>query len=430
MEIDELIHEWKKFKLIEEEKEAWITLEPEEVTKIENHIDHNLVGKVLTNRNISKLAIKNAMLGAWKTRKDFHVETVSKNTFSFSFESKDDKEWINNNGPWLFDRNLVVLEAPTKNIRINELEFNKTDLWLRIINLPVGFRNEFIARKIGNILGTFQDWDSDKNSSAWGNSLRIRVRLDISKPLRRGFMLRTNGICKDCWISIRYERLPDLCFNCGKIGHVAKDCYGDKNAERTQERNFEYGSWMKFQGFASYFKENYANKSNGDETEEAQKGDENTEGEKRQWEGLDVDLNQASPINEEVDLSFSQEKWKELYTDVLPRKERIEEEIRRKAAQLRESIKEIEPVENNVDPSNEASGSASSSKKRMSWKRKKYMELRPTSSKDSLGSQKRKAEEINDNGGKRRKEGADDEMELGPFSENLAVAGYQPCPDQ
>lgn len=58
------------------------------------------------------------------------------------------------------------------------------------------------------------------------------------------------------------------------------------------------------------------------------------------------------------------------------------------------------------------------------------MELRPTSSKDSLGSQKRKAEEINDNGGKRRKEGADDEMELGPFSENLAVAGYQPCPDQ
>lgn len=33
--------------------------------------------------------------------------------------------------------------------------------------------------------------DSEKDNASWGNSIRIRVRLDTTKPLRRGFMLKT-----------------------------------------------------------------------------------------------------------------------------------------------------------------------------------------------------------------------------------------------
>lgn len=54
--------------------------------------------------------------------------------------------------------------------------------------------------------------------------MRVRVRIDISNPLPRGFMLKADGIEGEYWITIKYEKLSELCFNCGRIRHMAKEC--------------------------------------------------------------------------------------------------------------------------------------------------------------------------------------------------------------
>lgn len=108
----------------------------------------------------------------------------------FKFESKDDRDWKTKNGPWLFDRNLIVIETPKEDQRATDIKFNKEDFWLRILNLPIGYRNEMVARKIGDKLGEFLKMDRDENRSIWGNNIRIKVRLNISNPLRRGLCLR------------------------------------------------------------------------------------------------------------------------------------------------------------------------------------------------------------------------------------------------
>lgn len=95
MEIDELIDEWKHLSLKEEEKVAYLTFNLEESRRIEEQMETCLVGKLLSNRIISKSAIKNALVGAWKTRYDFDIETLYKNTYIFKFENKVEKEWIN-----------------------------------------------------------------------------------------------------------------------------------------------------------------------------------------------------------------------------------------------------------------------------------------------------------------------------------------------
>lgn len=192
MATEELINEWKRFSLRESEKDTFFKLESKIVEDVKNQVSHSLVGKLLSSRTIAVSTIKNAMNGAWKTRKKFDVEGSGRNMFAFKFQSQEDRNWVLHNGPWLFDRSLVILEEPKVNLRTSELRFNKTEFWLRLINLPVGFKNKHAAAMIGQKIGEFLEVDNDKEGLHWGESMRIRVRLDITKPLLRGFMLKAD----------------------------------------------------------------------------------------------------------------------------------------------------------------------------------------------------------------------------------------------
>lgn len=112
METKDLINKWQKFSLKEREKEPAISFKPEERSNIEGNLGHNLIGKLLSSRIISSLAIKNAMVGDWKTKHKFSIKVVGKNLFAFKFSSQKDRDWVAANGPWLFDRSLLILEIP------------------------------------------------------------------------------------------------------------------------------------------------------------------------------------------------------------------------------------------------------------------------------------------------------------------------------
>ncbi|KAK2988805.1 hypothetical protein RJ640_004107 [Escallonia rubra] len=80
------------------------------------------------------------------------------------------------------------------------------------------------AEKIGSKLGIVQDIDfTTKGNLSWFKFLRIQVKLDITHPLATGFT-RTTSQINSSWIRIQYERLPDFCFNCGRLGHTNKGC--------------------------------------------------------------------------------------------------------------------------------------------------------------------------------------------------------------
>lgn len=52
----------------------------EETKLIKGQVEHCLLGKLLSSRNISKVALKNALTGAWKTR-DFSIEFLTETFF-------------------------------------------------------------------------------------------------------------------------------------------------------------------------------------------------------------------------------------------------------------------------------------------------------------------------------------------------------------
>ncbi|KAL0421421.1 UNVERIFIED_CONTAM: putative mitochondrial protein [Sesamum latifolium] len=75
----------------------------------------------------------------------------------------------------------------------------------------------------GNRLGKFKEVDLDKNGEAWGSFLRVRVALDITKPLKRALKLHTI-LGDEQLISFSYERLPNFYYFYGCLGHLSRQC--------------------------------------------------------------------------------------------------------------------------------------------------------------------------------------------------------------
>lgn len=65
--------------------------------------------------------------------------------------------------------------------------------------------------------------------------MRVRVELDITKPLIRWKKFNF-GLSKSVWLYFTYERLPDLYFCCGYLGHGLKEC---KQWPSMKEKNRE-----------------------------------------------------------------------------------------------------------------------------------------------------------------------------------------------
>jgi hypothetical protein len=93
-------------------------------------------------------------------------------------------------------------------------------------------------------MGLVEEVETEEDGIGWGEYLRVRICLNISKPLVRGRVLKLNG--EATWIAFQYERLPKLCFQCGVIRHSARGCLGRKPRVVPGEGSSEqFGTWLR-----------------------------------------------------------------------------------------------------------------------------------------------------------------------------------------
>jgi hypothetical protein len=83
-----------------------------------------------------------------------------------------------------------------------------------------------MTKKCGTALleqfGEVMEVDTDDGVQASGPFLRVRVRWPVRQPL-----VYTVPVGKKDQIvryNMRYERVPNFCFFCGRIGHARKEC--------------------------------------------------------------------------------------------------------------------------------------------------------------------------------------------------------------
>ncbi|PPR92830.1 hypothetical protein GOBAR_AA27842 [Gossypium barbadense] len=87
--------------------------------------------------------------------------------------------------PWFFNSHLLLLHRIQKGENLSVLLLNFSEFWVQIHELPTGLMSESIARQFGDFLGKFLDYDTSISFSGNKTYMRIRVRLDVTAPLKR-----------------------------------------------------------------------------------------------------------------------------------------------------------------------------------------------------------------------------------------------------
>lgn len=140
------------------------------------------------------------------------------NIIFFKFEDEYDFDRVIEHKPWTYDKHLVVFEREVDIVPVFALEFKYTTFWIQIHDLLIHCLNPETRDSIGNSLGTLLHMTDLEEGGGKGNYLKVRVRVDISKPLSRVRKIWSEGKFIG-WAALRYERLLNFCYWCGLVSH-------------------------------------------------------------------------------------------------------------------------------------------------------------------------------------------------------------------
>lgn len=110
--------------------------------------------------------------------------------------------------------------------------------------------NKAVAETLCAVVGTV--WkEIDEGETDGGSFLRMKVTIDINKPLCRGRLISlSHG--EQSWVSFKYKRLPNICYQCGCLKHGDRDCdlWIESEGNLTKESQV-YGAWIRAAPFVN-----------------------------------------------------------------------------------------------------------------------------------------------------------------------------------
>ena len=89
---------------------------------------------------------------------------------------------------WSFDKSLIVLNRYDKEVAVHAFDLTKIAYWVQVFDIPLRFRNREVAEQICESVGTILLPD-DAPDCDGGSFIRVRVVIDISRPLCRGRLI-------------------------------------------------------------------------------------------------------------------------------------------------------------------------------------------------------------------------------------------------
>uniref|UniRef100_A0A803P9A9 DUF4283 domain-containing protein n=1 Tax=Cannabis sativa TaxID=3483 RepID=A0A803P9A9_CANSA len=183
-----------------------------------------LVFRILSPRTIKLEWFEVAMRNAWITRGPLTFSEYGSGMFMVEFHYEGDMRRVLEGQPWHFDHCLVTCANPTGLDTLLPNQLRYSPFWIQVHSIPFGQKSLKLAKLIGDEVGDFLEVDKLTLFKVSELFLRVRVLINISKPITGGIMVDFKSIHREKWLTFKYENLPNICFHCGMFDHTLTKC--------------------------------------------------------------------------------------------------------------------------------------------------------------------------------------------------------------
>ncbi|KAJ4832929.1 hypothetical protein Tsubulata_025614 [Turnera subulata] len=206
-----------------------------------------LMGKIVADKPLLLSVVKSITSKIWNLRGALDISQKGTNLFLFSFELGNDRARVLEGALWTFTGFHIIFKEWRVGQAVEEIDFFKSPFWIHVHGLFPEQLTEEYAKYIGNLLGGFCDMDlTTFNGICHNDVMRIKASLWVERPLRPGFRtVKKDG--SEQWVELKYERLPEFCRTCGRMGHWGNCNLGNGKfcSMAGPHRATEFGSWMR-----------------------------------------------------------------------------------------------------------------------------------------------------------------------------------------
>ena len=66
----------------------------------------------------------------WRARNGFKIQNFGDQKILFTFDNREDVDWILGGEPWSYDKHLVVMSRYENEFPLQDIKFDRTTLWV------------------------------------------------------------------------------------------------------------------------------------------------------------------------------------------------------------------------------------------------------------------------------------------------------------
>ncbi|CAI0414109.1 unnamed protein product [Linum tenue] len=172
----------------------------------------------LLGRSVSYNYLCSQLRWKWRPTGSIDIMDLNNETFLVTFSNDQDYLKALTGGPWEILDHYLVVHPWSPKFRTSDKIHKSVTAWVQLPELPVHFYHREVLFALGNLIGRTVKLDYHTEMLERGKFARIAVELDMSKPLPT--RIRLDGF----WQQVLYENIPQICFDCGRIGHTEETC--------------------------------------------------------------------------------------------------------------------------------------------------------------------------------------------------------------